>query len=799
MPILSRLAAAVAVAAITLAAATVAPAAGAPAPPDRADLFRYAAKAAEGTWRKLDGPDPRLSSRELFCAALAWCEADMHADRLPRLLETAARMQDRDPASRGFGNFRWYWENPGVMDYNAVEFAMQAGTLLWLRHRDRLPQDARKTLAETLDFAVQGCLRHRVNVAYTNIALMNAQNLIMLGEALDRKDAADEGYRRLDAFVLHTWTNGISEYGSPTYYGVDLDCLGLIEAFCRRERGRDQARALLELFWTDIAANFFPPSARLAGPHSRDYNYLLGNGSVLDTHLWMAGWLPGDVRGGTGVLWPALSRWQPPAALLASSRRDFPRTVRQAWNAGTLQSRTHHLLADVALGSAASNYHNMDLPLTVDLPGDAKSPRGYFIPDARHDPYGKAKIAEGRGPHAKTLHLRPFWTAAQAAGDAVGLVLYRDEEQTATATTLESHFVLPSAVDGFWVGETRVDLAAARQTGAGAAGAPVTEIPVPPGAALVLRKGTAAVGIRVPWVSGVKGFAPTVALVDDGNPYGVVRLTVTHYRGEKPPETVVGAGAAVWVRVAGGLETDEAFDAWRRAFARADAACGVESGRVRLSAAGGTAHLAIDAGYPDGADAAVSPAPTRGVLEVNGDDVGRRLIEAVEPVKSYVAFLRSTPARVLAPNTPLAMEAESAYLVPAMEAAHDAAASGGRFAWSPGEPGGRGGGSGAMLWIIDVKRPAEYVMWGRVRSPTPEDDSFFVAAEAGGKPLFAPIAWHLGVHPEWTWVRLAAPDSKDAARLALPAGKVRLEVRAREDGAQLDRLFLSADADARPQ
>jgi hypothetical protein len=74
-----------------------------------------------------------------------------------------------------------------------------------------------------------------------------------------------------------------------------------------------------------------------------------------------------------------------------------------------------------------------------------------------------------------------------------------------------------------------------------------------------------------------------------------------------------------------------------------------------------------------------------------------------------------------------------------------------------------------------------------------------VAAEAGGKPLFAPIAWHLGVHPEWTWVRLAAPDSKDAARLALPAGKVRLEVRAREDGAQLDRLFLSADADARPQ
>ncbi|MBE3099211.1 MAG: hypothetical protein IMZ44_19010 [Planctomycetes bacterium] len=604
----------------TSASASLAPGAPPAAPPDRQEMIRYAAAGGEATWKKVANPPDGLSSRELFTCALALAEANTHLERLGPLLDLGAKMQDRDPQSKGYGNFRWSWSNPTVMDYNAVEFCMQGGALLWQRHQDKMGDALKKRFRETLDYAVEGCLRHKVRESYTNIALMNAENLILLGEGLDLPKAADEGYARLDRILANTLANGVCEYDSPTYYGVDLDCLLMMEAFMKRDDGRRKVRALLDLFWTDVALNFFVPSQRLAGPHSRDYDYLRGRG-IIENHLWAAGWIPGEARGSIGALWPALGRRQPPPDLYQTSATKFPRLVRQVWGAQPLQFRTHYLLADVTLGSAAANYHNMDMPLTVDLPGPIDYPRCYFIPDARHDPYGKVRISEGKGPHSKTLHLRPFWTAAQRTADALGLVLYRDEDMTKANTSLESHFVMPRDVDGFWIGDMRIILKP---------GAKVT-LPLKAGQALVLRRGTAAVGVRVPWARGVGEKEATVALVDDGNNYGVVRLTVTHYEGKEPPATVVGAGAALWVRVGSGLKDDAAFQKWRSDFARAEYRGDADEKSLSIKAQAADrsspeASVEIKAGYPKGDGAAVVPAPARCVLELDGVDVGRSIL-----------------------------------------------------------------------------------------------------------------------------------------------------------------------------
>lgn len=590
------------------------------APPDRQEMIRYAAAAGEGTWKKVAQPPDSLSSRELFTCALALCEAGQHPERLEPLFALGAKMQDRDPKSRGYGNFRWSWSHTSVMDYNAVEFCMQGGALLWQRHQGKMPEPARRILREVLDFAVEGCLRHKVRESYTNIALMNAQNLILLGEGLGKTEVADEGYARLDRIFKNTLANGICEYGSPTYYGVDLDCLLLIEAFAQRESGLAQARALLELFWTDIALNYFPPSQRLAGPHSRDYDYLRGHGP-LDTHLWACGWIPGPPRGSIGAVFPALGRWRPPARLYEMSAARFPRLVRQTWGAQPLQFRTHYLLPDVTLGSAAANYHNMDLPLTADLPGPADSPRCYFIPDARHDPYGKAKIPEGSGAHSKTLHLKPFWAGAQRKTDALGLVLYRDEDQTKAGKSLESHFVFPRDVDAIRVGSQRITLKAA---------SPQT-VPLGAGEALAFRRGTAAVGVRVPWARGVGGTAASAAFVDDGNEHGVVRLTVTHYEGAQPPPTVAGAGAVLWVRVGSGLKDDAAFQRWLSQFAAARFVEGADPKTLAFQADAADGAVSIKAAYPTGENAAADPPPVRAVLDADGDDIGRRILAAVAP------------------------------------------------------------------------------------------------------------------------------------------------------------------------
>ncbi|MFC1716873.1 hypothetical protein ACFL6S_24615, partial [Candidatus Poribacteria bacterium] len=598
--------------------------------PDREEVIRYAVKSGEGTWRNATNPSTRLTSRELFKYALVLCEADTRLDRLERLFEVAVDMQDREPGSRGYGNFYWYWEEGQVRDFNAVEFCMQSGALLWLRHSEKIPAKAREILREIMEYAVQGCLRHRVSSSYTNIALMNAQNLILLGEALDKPQVADEGYSRLDQVCLYTWEAGIHEYCSPTYYGVDLECLWMIEAFCQRERGREQARALLELFWTDIALNWFPYSQKLAGAKSRDYDYLRGLGH-LDVEMWVTGWLPGKPRGGTNAIYPALARWMPSERLGEMNVSLFPRLVRQSWGIAHNQSRTHYLLRDITLSSAGANYAAMDLPLTIDFPGERESLRCYFIPDARQDPYGKKKIAAGA--HSKAQHLKPFWTAAQRRVDALGMVIYRDKDIPDDSTTLESHFVMPLDTDGFWIGDNRVEIRADESS----------VFPIEKSDSLVLRKGTAAVGVQIPWVRGLNNEQAKVELIYDGNEYGAVRLTVSHHGFADAEASEMEAGAAFWLRIGSGLNTDDEFHQWRQQFASAEAEVEASAERVLVKVEGLDGPVSVGAATPYTGSFAVDPPPSRAVLELDGEDIGKRILRDIEPIKSYKAKEIETP------------------------------------------------------------------------------------------------------------------------------------------------------------
>ncbi len=758
--------------------------------PGRADRRAVIATAAAGesTWRRVQRPDEQVTSRELFTYALALCEADVHLDRLPRLLEVAGRMQDRDPSSRSYGNFRWYWRETVIRDYNAVDFCMMGGSLMWLRHRDRLPQGVRKTLRETLEYGAEGCLRHRVPSSYTNISLMNALDLILLGEGLDKPEVADEGYARLDRFCLYTWQWGIHEYCSPTYYGVDIECLLLIEAFCRRPQGRDQARALLELFWTDVALNWYAPAARLGGACSRDYRYLTGTG-YLDMPLWFEGWLPGRNR---GAVFLALGRWQPPPRLREMNLDRYPRLVRQSWGIPLSQSRTYYACRDVCLSASGANYGPMDLPLTVDLPGGRGRPRCYFIPDGRGDPYGTKKI--DAGAHRKARHLRPFWAAAQRTVDALGLVVYRERSIEPPLNGLQSHFVLRRKVDGLWIGDKPVTFPAKGPA----------SFPAAMDQPLVLRQGTAAVGVRVPWARRLDGQTPALELVDDGNKHGVVRLTVTHAaaqrRSEGPIEARGPRAAAVfWVRIGTDLTTDDAFHAWRRAFATAKAQVSAASRSIRAEVAGRDGAVAVGASSPYlGVDALV-PTPTRAVLELDGEDLGRRILKDIKPIADYRRAQDQLPPVAVGLKTGAYVEAERGMVVPAMVVGDDPSASGGKYVWVPGEPGQRANPDGYIAWKLRVDQPGTYTVWGRVLAPTPDDDSFRVRVLTDTSEPVNLAEWHTGSRKTWMWRPMCLDRSREPTRVSLPAGTVTLELHSREDGTKIDRLFITGGPDARPK
>ena len=197
----------------------------------RGELIAAALASQESLWREIGhkDPGPRNSCRELFTAALALCEARRHPERLDRLFELGERMQDCDPASPTFGNFRWYWRDAGVTDANAVEFCSFDMHLIWRLHRDFLPAGAKDRLDSLIGRAVDGCLRHRVPASYTNIAILNAANLVTLGEVRGRPDAAEEGYRRLDGLAADVWQFGLHEFCSPPYYAIDVQGLAVLE------------------------------------------------------------------------------------------------------------------------------------------------------------------------------------------------------------------------------------------------------------------------------------------------------------------------------------------------------------------------------------------------------------------------------------------------------------------------------------------------------------------------------------------------------------------------------------------
>ena len=197
------------------------------------------------------------------------------------------------------------------------------------------------------------------------------------------------------AFVRYTAVLGVHEFCSPTYYGTDINGLMMIQSYAKGERQRKQADALLRLFWTDIAANWFPAAQRLGGCHSRSYDYLRGIGA-LDWHLWVNGWLESRPRpAARSDAEPWADQWTPPPKLAEMARRQIPRLVRQHWGMLPAESRTQMIYPEVALSCCGAAYGNQDSTLVVDLSGSRDLPRCYFIADGREDPYGKMKFETG--------------------------------------------------------------------------------------------------------------------------------------------------------------------------------------------------------------------------------------------------------------------------------------------------------------------------------------------------------------------------------------------------------------------
>jgi len=411
-------------------------AAGAPAASDASVL--------DELWNKRFA-NPELAAdtsvRELSGFVLRAIDSDWSSTKTLQLLRRIEDFRETRTDQQHFGNLSWYWRDHAVKDTNAVEFTTRDLCLAWFLLRQK-PADLsgknelNAALLSYLKLSLDGIRRHRVAFSYTNIALMKAWNLLAIHQifVLENRPLPDssEGERWFTAWMQEMRNNGIAEFNSPTYQAVSLENLGLIRQFIQSPDVRTQAVEALSLLWGQTLANWYKPSGRLGGTHSRDYDRLFQH-NALDQLV--------DVFSGSAPLSDlgTLSRnaWFVPTAVRGQTLT-LPRLTVQRW--GQSSFARQYLGRNFSIGSASEAYHDMDTtPFAVNLGSGADTPVITWTADAREDWYGLL-LNPDSGGHLKALHLKAFSGSVQQ-GSAVLMAAF---VPTRPQGPVDSTIILPA-------------------------------------------------------------------------------------------------------------------------------------------------------------------------------------------------------------------------------------------------------------------------------------------------------------------------------------------------------------------
>lgn len=572
------------------------------------------AKSLHGMFVRIEKADDRLGARELMKYILEAAVAGDRQENIGRAIRTLREQQELRAGNPTFGNFRWYRGQPEVKDRNAVQFVCQNALVLSLGHPGRLNADNETAFRAMMRDAAVGAQEQKVLPSYTNIFLMKASNLVLLGQYLKQPELSERGRANLREWFAYTKLNGVTEYNSTTYTGVDMDCAIQLVRLSAEPRDQDLGRAILQILWTEVAANWFEPGQRLGGSHSRDYNYLLGIGS-LDAQLASNGWLPAgkpDVLAAES----ASRDWKAPKEWTDAVRATVPRAVIQRWGQGLGQTATNWVTKEYCIGTCGASKAYDDKVFAMQFTADRRTPMVYYVMDGRNDPYGVSKEPDSNG-HSKTLHLRPTLGSVQNK-DRVLLMAADDTERpkhlrpVPELRGLWSHWVFPSDA-----------------TVCFADGSIAPSGPIPPEKIVLIRRNGVVLALRIlearkAWADGTR---LVVNLIRDGDAHKAARITVEHGTGAHPGQGLVAFAAETAI-----VTDDTSFAAFARKFS--------EQTR-RFAYNGSTAEIQVgerDHSMTIGLDlangrilklAGSAPFPVEKIFSINGTDLWQPIVEKV--------------------------------------------------------------------------------------------------------------------------------------------------------------------------
>ncbi|QLH82019.1 hypothetical protein [Halosimplex pelagicum] len=125
----------------------------------------------------------------------------------------------------------------------------------------------------------------------------------------------------------------------------------------------------------------------------------------------------------------------------------------------------------------------------------------------------------------------------------------------------------------------------------------------------------------------------------------------------------------------------------------------------------------------------------------------------------------------------------------------DSDASGGEYIYVPENNGSSTGSvpsNGRAEYTFSVDESTDYSIWARIRAPDNSSDSMYVSIDGGS---FTTWHWDVDTYGDgsWNW-----DDVFDGSTQSLSSGSHTIEVAYREDGAELDRLYVTSDTGSQP-
>lgn len=228
------------------------------------------------------------STRDSFEYALMLLEAGgaEHAARASQIIERTLALQDTDPASKWFGLWSYYREEPlpqmAAVDFNWADFCGSQLVMMLQRHADVLAPALNAKMLEGVARACESIRRRNVTVNYTNIIAQGS--FVLLAAAQLTGNAA---FRDLGRDRIHRWAAAIdesgsfAEYNSAAYTSFLLEIMVRIRQFCHDDEATPLANRIELRAWDHFSAHWHAPTRQLAGPMSRCYHNDIG------TPLWL--------------------------------------------------------------------------------------------------------------------------------------------------------------------------------------------------------------------------------------------------------------------------------------------------------------------------------------------------------------------------------------------------------------------------------------------------------------------------------------------------------------------------------